>query len=125
MNWEMLKPVPGGAGKMAPAISVKSRTNITFNQAARQLLAIDPDKGGRVGFARDTDTGEFYVIQHDKHNGVSASYYVQKNGKLNDVMLPVKLGVHFKLPDDAIGRIRINSSAVTHNGIKAFRLTEY
>lgn len=110
---------------MTPALSVKNRGAITFNTSARELLGIDSDKGGRVGFAQDTDTREFYIITHDKASGHATGYFVQKNGRLADVVLPVKLGVHFKLPDTGLGRIRIMPNAVTHNGLKAYKLAEY
>lgn len=117
MNIELLKPVETGAGRMQPFLRIsKGGNKLQFNKTARSLL--DIDEGGAVQFARDQDTGHYYVISVADKRATNL-FNVSKNGTLSDLLLPAKLQAW---AGGEANRIYISPAHVSVEGKKAFIL---
>lgn len=116
--WEVVKPLPKQHGTGRPFISINSENSISFSKTAKTLLGFDPD--GHFEIVLNRTNRKLYLVPRGRKS--SSTFFLPKSGKLNDLALPDKLRVMYKLPEDKIGRLYLSTHPESYDSEKAYKL---
>lgn len=124
MNIEQLKPTPLTRGSRSrPTISILSESKMAINAAGLALLGIDKNRGGYVGFSRDTETNDFYVTLLGEKD--ADAFSVQAQGKITDLLFPSKLCVRFRItPEAKSKKVYISAMPVKLGKVQGYKILD-